>query len=182
MAITRIPATAINAGEPYQDGDIVTGQMVNQVVKVLKDGVNYNKFFIDAMFSGTTEEAIVIGVPKGTLNNVYEDIVKLESYITLEGITETDGLKAFIFRCIYGNIDAPTEITGVVALNYYKYITGDGWVYQYPVSMDTFVDNIPQLQTGKQDKLTAGENITIDENTNVISASGGSDVSIWRYE
>lgn len=34
------------------------------------------------------------------------------------------------------------------------------------------VDGLTQLLTGKQDKLTAGENITIDPNTNVISSSG----------
>ena len=51
--------------------DLIAGETVNKVVKLLKDGVNYNKFFIDAMFSGTTEEAIVIGVPKG---RTFQDI------------------------------------------------------------------------------------------------------------
>lgn len=143
MAVKRIPATAINAGEPYQDGDLVTGEMVNEVVKVLKDGVNYNKFFIDAMFSGTTEEAIVIGVPKGTLNNVSEDIAELESYVTSAGIGLLDGLKAFIFRCVYGNDNDTAEITGVVALNYYKYNEViDEWVHQYAVSMDNFIKGL----------------------------------------
>jgi len=34
-------------------------------------------------------------------------------------------------------------------------------------------EDVTQLESGKQDKLVAGDNITIDEN-NVISASGGS--------
>ena len=144
MAIKRIPATAINAGELYQDGDLVTGQMVNEVVKVLKDGVNYNKFFIDAMFSGTTEEAIVIGVAALSGHQEANDASQLGDYIVSAGITETEGLKAFIFRCTYGNLDDPTEITGVTALNYYKYMydSGDGWVHQYAVSMDTFIQGV----------------------------------------
>ena len=36
-------------------------------------------------------------------------------------------------------------------------------------------EDVTQLESGKQDKLTAGDNITIDPDTNVISASGGSD-------
>ncbi len=35
-------------------------------------------------------------------------------------------------------------------------------------------DRVDTLETSKQDKLVAGDNITIDPNTNVISASGGS--------
>ena len=42
---------------------------------------------------------------------------------------------------------------------------------------------VDTLETSKQDKLIAGDNIIIDETTNVISSSGGgADVSIWRYE
>lgn len=41
--------------------------------------------------------------------------------------------------------------------------------------------NITTLDTDKQDKLTAGTNITIDQNTNTISASGGipTDATFW---
>ena len=49
----------------------------------------------------------------------------------------------------------------------------DGKITNLQATLDT-------IETSKQDKLVAGDNITIDEN-NVISASGG-DVSIWRYE
>ena len=41
----------------------------------------------------------------------------------------------------------------------------------------TNTNNISSLQTGKQDKLTAGTNITIDPNTNTISATGGSSIT-----
>ena len=41
---------------------------------------------------------------------------------------------------------------------------------------------IDTIETSKQDKLVAGENVTIDENTNVISASGGEvDLNAMAY-
>lgn len=42
---------------------------------------------------------------------------------------------------------------------------------EYKNKVDDVIDDVSQLQTGKQDKLVAGDNITIDESTNVISAS-----------
>lgn len=42
----------------------------------------------------------------------------------------------------------------------------------------TNTSNISSLQTGKQDKLTAGTNITIDPNTNTISATGGASITV----
>ena len=162
MAIERIKATAINKGELYQDGDLVTGETVNEVVKVLKDGVNYNKFFIDAMFSGTTEEAIVIGAPKGDAETesaaLMEDVTFLVRYLEDNDITPSNHLKAFVFRLVYNNPFDTTEITGVVALNYYKYRTGDGWVHQYPVSMDTFVKGISNDFRGYNALTTLDDN------------------------
>lgn len=89
-----------------------------------------------------------------------------------------------------------TDSEGNTVYNRYKY-NGDTeeWLYEYSLNnssftadqwaainsgatpeaiaqIDTNTDNIADLQTNKQDKLTAGEHITIDAN-NVISAEGG---------
>ena len=40
--------------------------------------------------------------------------------------------------------------------------------------------NVKEAIDGKQDKLVAGDNIIIDENTNVISASGGLETVDWE--
>ena len=44
---------------------------------------------------------------------------------------------------------------------------------EYSDQLEALQEDVIQLESGKQDKLVAGDNITIDENTNVISASGG---------
>ena len=89
-----------------------------------------------------------------------------------------------------------TDAQGNTVYNRYKY-NGDtqGWLYEYSLNNSSFTadqwaainsgatpeaiaqietnkNNIADLQTNKQDKLTAGEHITIDEN-NVISAEEG---------
>lgn len=88
-----------------------------------------------------------------------------------------------------------TDAQGNTVYNRYKY-NGDtqGWLYEYSLNNSSFTadqwaainsgatpeaiaqietnkNNIADLQANKQDKLTAGEHITIDEN-NVISAEG----------
>ena len=88
-----------------------------------------------------------------------------------------------------------TDAQGNTVYNRYKY-NGDtqGWLYEYSLNNSSFTadqwaainsgatpeaiaqintntNDIADLQTNKQDKLTAGEHITIDKN-NVISAEG----------
>ena len=53
-----------------------------------------------------------------------------------------------------------------------KGLTQNDFTDEYKNKVDNVIDDVSQLQTGKQDKLVAGGNITIDAN-NVISASGG---------
>jgi hypothetical protein len=63
------------------------------------------------------------------------------------------------------------------------YKTATNWVNLadriFPVSdmpnVNVLSDRVDTLETSKQDKLVAGDNITIDENTNVISASEETD-------
>ena len=89
-----------------------------------------------------------------------------------------------------------TDAQGNTVYNRYKY-NGDtqGWLYEYSLNNSSFTadqwaainsgatpeaiaqintntNDIADLQTNKQDKLTAGEHITIDKN-NVISAEAG---------
>lgn len=114
----------------------------------------------------------------GTFNSVEE----LEAYTG----TVTNNDYAFVIS---------TDAQGNTVYNRYKY-NGDtqGWLYEYSLNNSSFTadqwaainsgatpeaiaqintnkNNIADLQTNKQDKLTAGEHITIDEN-NVISAEG----------
>ena len=89
-----------------------------------------------------------------------------------ELVYNTNGV---IFR--RDNVDSVVSVNtkqGVVVLN--QDDIGDGATYKQVSQAEK------NTWDGKQDKLVAGDNITIDENTNVISASGGGDVSIWRYE
>ena len=58
----------------------------------------------------------------------------------------------------------------------YEYVYGQRIAYDnVEVDLSDYVTNedIDDIISGKQDKLTAGDNITIDPDTNVISASGG---------
>lgn len=101
--------------------------------------------------------------------------------------------------CIVLADETKQSETGVDPTTRYSY-QGNQWEYQYTINntpltaaqlsainsgvtsatvsqVTTNANNISSLQTGKQDKLTAGTNITIDPNTNTISATGGSSIT-----
>ena len=101
--------------------------------------------------------------------------------------------------CIVLADETKQSATGVDPTTRYSY-QGNQWEYQYTINdtpltaaqlsainsgvtsatvsqVATNTNNISSLQTGKQDKLTAGTNITIDPNTNTISATGGSSIT-----
>lgn len=101
--------------------------------------------------------------------------------------------------CIVLADETKQSETGVDPTTRYSYQSNQ-WEYQYTINdtpltaaqlsainsgvtsatvsqVATNTSNISSLQTGKQDKLTAGTNITIDPNTNTISATGGSSIT-----
>lgn len=101
--------------------------------------------------------------------------------------------------CIVLADETKQSETGVDPTTRYSYQSNQ-WEYQYTINdtpltaaqlsainsgvtsatvsqVTTNANNISSLQTGKQDKLTAGTNITIDPNTNTISATGGSSIT-----
>ena len=87
-----------------------------------------------------------------------------------ELVYNTNGV---IFR--RDNVDSVVSVNtkqGVVVLN--QDDIGDGATYKRVSQAEKNIWN------DKQDKLVAGENITIDENTNVISASGGIETVDWQ--
>lgn len=102
----------------------------------------------------------IIGVDYETLNSKYatpDDIVKYEA---------GDGIS------IIGNV---ISATGDVDVDLSNYLT----IETYDADMSALNTNINNLNTSKQDKLTAGEGITISDD-NTISASG-SDVDLSDY-
>lgn len=66
---------------------------------------------------------------------------------------------------------AVNEVVGLEKVRHDSTIEGEGTAL-YPLSIQDTVDTLQDAIDNKQDKLTAGTNITIDEN-NVISATGG---------
>lgn len=100
----------------------------------------------------------------GTDERLAED----ECFVPWEVLTDV----ANVYVSVYcGNLH--TTVTAAFRVQKSGYVEGETPPPPSPTVYDTIIQALQDLDSGKQDKLTAGTNITIDEN-NRISAQGGS--------
>ena len=143
----------------------------NRVVNIVKQQANLNTKYLEDLHRllfydwNSDDSGYLVG---GVLPIFYEGLEGVDLLTDLQGKVDKVpgmGLSKNNFTDAYKN-----KVDSVI-----------GDVSQLDGRVDGIIGDVSQLQNAKQDKLIAGANITIDEN-NEISASGGGDVSIWRYE
>ena len=98
------------------------------------------------------------------LQKIKELVISVDAKQDL--ITETTEIEVF-------NITSNINFIDNIDPNNYKSISYTSLKY-IEDSINSFVSQIGDLTTTKQDKLTAGDNITIDENNNISSTGGSS--------
>lgn len=102
----------------------------------------------------------------------YEDRIFVDLDISPYG-GAPEGLTATVETLTIFSIEDSVSVqTGLDDVHHDETMTGDGTLLD-PLSIRNIVDTLQDAIDEKQDKLTAGENITIDAN-NVISATGSS--------
>lgn len=129
---------------------------------------NTSLIMYDSPLSNVPEIDYTIGITEGgSLEGgviVCLSATKLTEYVSWEDLD----------KLAYVRLDSSSEMSGVIDCSD---IDGEFYLYVYDYYTDATIYSLnihnvtPALDT-KQDKLTAGTNITIDEN-NVISATGG---------
>ena len=127
-------------------------------------------------FSGwsSNNKPLVIPDSVTSIGNSAFGYWSLVPYVEIQAITPPTLVSGSAFE---GQGDAPIYVPDE-SVDDYKAATN--WVSLadriFPVSdmpnVNVLSDRVDNLETSKQDKLVAGDNITIDEITNVISASG----------
>ncbi len=160
--------------------NVLTQEFYPHTMPDLKWVKENNKFVI---YDSRGKLAALTDIPTKTSELVNDSGLATESYV--------DNKVASIYKykgsvSTYNNLPTTNRNVGDVydvqdtGMNYAW--NGSDWdslgividLSNYYQKNETFTQNeINSMLGGKQDKLVAGENITIDENTNVISASGG---------
>ncbi len=135
----------------------------NRVVNILKQQANLNTKYLENLHRllfydwNSDDSGYLVG---GVLPIFYEGLEGVDLLTDLQGKVDKVpgmGLSKNNFTDEYKN-----KVDSVI-----------GDVSQLDGRVDNVADDVSQLQTGKQDKLVAGTNITINPDTNIISASGG---------